>query len=517
MAAAENPLSCSVVIVAYNSGDFIPVCLNSVLEALRGIDAEVIVLDNGSPEPLTEESKKAFPSVIWLSSQKNLGFGKGCNFAARRAQGRVLFFLNPDTVVAPDTFRKMLAYIQSKPDAGIVGCKILNGDGSLQWACRRTFPSPLAAVFKTIGLAALFPKSRTFAAYNMTFLDPDEETSVDAVSGSFFGVNRNVYAQVNGFDEDYFMYGEDLDICYRIQKLGLRNYYFPGTSILHFKGQSSRTRRVRTFIEFYQAMLIFARKHHNYHLPTVIIALGIFFAALVGVFSRLLPQWWKMGVDIAVTTAVYALASLCLPIPFSLNVAALAALGSWLPLAVFGEYSSPDLNSAQRISWLIPFESVVCIYFICKMGITPFCFIPAGLALVGLVCWRRVAFWAYYFSRIFFKKRRRAILLGGTSDDLSFWFDRYNVLPDIEFLGCVSGTPAEVTDENREHLLGPLEDIQSICHRTDCRDLMVLSDARGFHESFDLEKLKMLRIKTLLLVSRKKQTDFAVVDLNYLR
>lgn len=516
MAAAENPLSCSVVIVAYNSGDFIPVCLNSVHEALRGIDSEVIVLDNGSPEPLTEENRNAFPSVIWLTSEKNLGFGKGCNFAARRAQGRVLFFLNPDTVVAPDTFRKMLAYIQSKPDAGIVGCKILNGDGTLQCACRRTFPSPLAAVFKTIGLAALFPKSRTFAAYNMTFLDPDEETPVDAVSGSFFGVNRNVYARVKGFDEDYFMYGEDMDICYRIQKLGLRNYYFPGTSILHFKGQSSCTRRVRSFIEFYQAMLIFARKHRNYHLPTIIIAIGIFFAALVGIFSRLLPQWWKMVVDIAVTTLVYALASLCLPVPFSLSVIALAALGSWFPLAMFGEYSSSDLNSVQRISWLIPIEVAVCVYFICKTGMTPLCFVPAGLSLLGLVCWRRVAFWAYYFSRIFFKKRRRAILLGGTSDDLSFWFDRYNVLPDIEFLGCVSGTPAEVTDENREHLLGPLEDIFSICRRTDCRDLMVLSDAHGFHESFDLGKLKMLRIKTLLLVSRKKKTDFAVVDLNYL-
>ena len=111
---------------------------------------------------------------------------------------------------------------------------------------------------------------------------------------------REIFNQLNGFDEDYFMYGEDLDICLRIKKSGYRNYYYPGTSILHFKGQSSKTRRFRTFVDFYMAMFIFVKKHHNYHMPTFIIALGIFFAALIGVFSRLVPQWWKMLVDVAI-------------------------------------------------------------------------------------------------------------------------------------------------------------------------------------------------------------------------
>jgi GT2 family glycosyltransferase len=186
-----------------------------------------------------------------MDSHRNLGFGKGCNLAAKMATKEILFFINPDTVVSKGTFQSTLAYIESKPDAGAVGCKILNGDGSLQWACRRSFPSPFAAICKTIGLSALFPKSKIFASYNMTYLDPNIETEVDAVSGSFLGVKREIFNRLKGFDEDFFMYGEDLDICLRIKKLGYRNYYFPGTSILHFKGQSSKTRRFRTFVDLH--------------------------------------------------------------------------------------------------------------------------------------------------------------------------------------------------------------------------------------------------------------------------
>ena len=252
------PYSCSVIIVAYNSRDYIPACLASVSDALKNIDSEIIVVDNGSPIPILPEQKNAFPHVKWIDSAENLGFGKGCNLAAKSATKEVLFFVNPDTVVSRGTFERTLSYMASKPDAGAVGCKILNGDGTLQWACRRSFPSPFAAICKTIGLSALFPKSKIFASYNMTYLDPDEETAVDAVSGSFLGVKRETFDKLHGFDEDFFMYGEDLDICLRIKKLGFNNYYYPGTSILHFKGQSSKTRRFRTFVEFFMALLIFA-------------------------------------------------------------------------------------------------------------------------------------------------------------------------------------------------------------------------------------------------------------------
>ena len=509
-------LSCSVIIVSYNSRDYIPACLNSVQEALKGIESEIIVLDNGSSEPLTMQNKQAFPAVIWLDSSENLGFGRGCNFAATSATKNILFFINPDTVVARETFRKTLEYMSTKPNAGIVGCKILNGDGSLQWACRRTFPSPLAAVFKTIGLAALFPKSRFFASYNMTYLDPNLETEVDAVSGSFFGVRRDIYEQVKGFDEDYFMYGEDLDICLRIKNLGYTNYYFPGTSILHFKGQSSRTRRFRSYVDFYKAMLIFARKHRNYHLPIFIVAIGIFCASLVGVFSRLVPQWWKILVDVsAVVLSCTAVASL-FDIVVPCKTIGLLSLAVWIPLIVLGEYATSSLNGSRIVTVLFPVMSLACGFSIWKLNTSLACFLPMILALLGILFWRRLIFWGHYFYTIFAKKRHRSILLGGTSDSIAYWFDRYRVVPEIELLGCVSNTPEKVTAENREHLLGPLSEMASICGRTGCRELLVFSDICGYHEPFDKEWLQSLNLKTLLLVGGTKKGDFAVVDLNYL-
>ena len=302
--------SCSVIIIAYNSCDFIPACLKSVRDACEGIDAQVIVLDNGSESPILPEIKAFFPEVEWLESKENLGFGKGCNLAEKKATKPYLFFINPDTVVSRDSFSKVLDFMEEHPDAGTVGCRILNEDGSLQWACRRSFPTIVSAVSKTIGLAALFPKNKTLASYNMSYADPNEMIEVDAISGSFFCIRRDVYEKLNGFDEDFFMYGEDLDLCFRTKEMGLHNYYTPVTNILHFKGQSCRTRRWGSYVDFYKAMLIFVKKHKDlYFVPNFLVSFGILFAAFVGMFSRLIPKFWKMFLDLGVI-AIWALAVL---------------------------------------------------------------------------------------------------------------------------------------------------------------------------------------------------------------
>lgn len=505
--------SCSVIIVSYNSRDYIPSCLSSVKDALEGIDSEVIVLDNGSPEPILPEQKEAFTYVNWLFSPENLGFGKGCNFAAKYATKKVLFFINPDTVVSKGTFKKTLEYMDTKADIGAVGCKILNGDGTLQWACRRSFPSPLAAVAKTIGLAALFPKNRRFASYNMTYLDPNQETEVDAVSGSFFGVKKVIFEQINGFDEDYFMYGEDLDICLRIKKQGYHNYYFPGTSILHFKGQSSKTRRVHSFFEFYMAMLIFAKKHHNYHLPIFVVAIGIFCAAVVGVFSRLVPQWWKVLVDFAVVALCFFAFSPLLP--FSLFSVCVMAAFIWVPLAIVGDYATPKLSGFGLLKPLLPSAFVGVAVAALVFQLSPKIACPMAASLLCTVFWRRLVFWAIYFYQIFSGKRHRSILLGGTSDSLSKWFDRYHLIPGLDLLGCVSNETRKVTEENKEHLLGDVSDIPSICKRTGCREVLVLSDTKGFHEPFDIGWFKSLGLRAQLLIGTENSDNFAVVDLNY--
>ncbi len=549
-------LSCSVIIIAYNSCDFIPACLKSVRDACEGIDSQIIVLDNGSTEPIIPEIKNFFPEVEWIDSKENLGFGKGCNLAEKHATKPYLFFINPDTIISKNAFREMLKFMEEHPEAGTVGCRILNEDGTLQWACRRSFPTIVSAVSKTIGLAALFPKSKTLASYNMTFADPDEMIEVDAVSGSFFCIRRDVYEKLNGFDEDFFMYGEDLDLCFRTKKMGLHNYYTPVTNILHFKGQSCRTRRWGSYVDFYKAMLIFVKKHKDlYFVPNFLVSFGILFAAFVGMFSRLIPKFWKMFLDLGVVaiwvffilcyeTGVF---STCLDCAGKSDVIIHSGSEDWI-LAILavvlnivflmfrGEYTVSSLAGEKFLRYLIPLNLLIVggysafRYFTqtpvvdgattylpydshwITLAVCSSLFIP-----LALLAWRRIAFWINYFYRIFAKKRHRSILLGGREDSLNNWFDSYNVIPGIEILGCVSSEPEKLSEENRKHLLGPLSDMESICNRTGCRELLVVSNFSGYREEFNMNWLDKLGMCVYLLIGNGKNGNFALVDLKYLR
>ena len=548
--------SCSVIIIAYNSCDFIPACLKSVRDACEGIDSQIIVLDNGSTEPIIPEIKNFFPEVEWIDSKENLGFGKGCNLAEKHATKPYLFFINPDTIISKNAFREMLKFMEEHPEAGTVGCRILNEDGTLQWACRRSFPTIVSAVSKTIGLAALFPKNKTLASYNMSYANPDEMIEVDAVSGSFFCIRRDVYEKLNGFDEDFFMYGEDLDLCFRTKKMGLHNYYTPVTNILHFKGQSCRTRRWGSYVDFYKAMLIFVKKHKDlYFVPNFLVSFGILFAAFVGMFSRLIPKFWKMFLDLGVV-AIWAFFILCYETgAFSTCLdcagkgdviihsgsedwilAILAVVLNIVFLMFRGEYTVSSLQGEKFLRSLIPLNLLIVggysafRYFTqtpvvdgattylpydshwITLAVCSSLFIP-----LALLAWRRVAFWINYFYRIFAKKRHRSILLGGREDSLNNWFDSYNVIPGIEILGCVSSEPEKLSEENRKHLLGPLSDMESICNRTGCRELLVVSNFSGYREEFNMNWLDKLGMCVYLLIGNGKNGNFALVNLKYLR
>ena len=546
--------SCSVIIIAYNSCDFIPACLKSIRDACENVDAQVIVLDNGSKEPVLPEIKEFFPEVTWLESKENLGFGKGCNLAEKHATKPYLFFVNPDTVVSRDSFTRVLDFMEAHPEAGTVGCRILNEDGSLQWACRRSFPTIVSAVSKTVGLAALFPKSKLLASYNMTYADPDEITEVDAISGSFFCIRRELYEKLGGFDEDFFMYGEDLDLCFRAKVAGCKNYYTPSTNILHFKGQSCRTRRWDSYLDFYKAMLIFVKKHKDlYFVPNFLVSFGIMFAAFVGMFSRLIPKFWKMFLDLGVL-ALWALVGLSMECcdaggtdsatthsiwSFSqftdLLLVCIVAVVNMVFLVFRGEYTESSLKGEKFLRYLVPLNILAI------AGYETFAYLTQrpsiadavdglpyfpGLALfaacsclfipLALLAWRRVAFWINYFYRIFAKKRHRSILLGGGEDSLQPWFDNHNVIPGMEILGCVSSDPHAVTEQNRRHLLGSLADMESVCNRTGCRELLVVSNFSGSREFFDLSWLEKLGLKVFLLIGKPQNGDFALINLKYL-
>ncbi|MEJ2507345.1 MAG: glycosyltransferase, partial [Ignavibacteriaceae bacterium] len=253
----------SIIIVNYNVKEFLQNLLYSIEKASTNITKEVIVVDNASDDGSVNLIKEKFPSVKLIENQSNVGFGIANNQALKMANGEFLLLINPDAVVSEDTFDKMIFFFKKNPDAGLAGCKILNPDGTLQLACRRSFPGPWTSFCKVTGLSNLFPGSKLFARYNLTYLDIDQTYEVDAISGSFMMMRREVYEKVGGFDEHFFMYGEDLDLSYRIKQAGYKVFYVHTTQIIHYKGESTRRSSLDETKVFYEAMHLFVKKHFS--------------------------------------------------------------------------------------------------------------------------------------------------------------------------------------------------------------------------------------------------------------
>jgi GT2 family glycosyltransferase len=253
----------SIIIINYNVKEFLQNLLNSLQKAVSNINHEIIIVDNASDDGSVEFIHEKFPQIDLIANQTNVGFSKANNIALKKAKGKFILLINPDAIVSEDTLSKMIDFFKEHPDAGLVGCKILNPDGSLQLACRRSFPGPWTSFCKVTGLSTLFPKNRLFAKYNLTYLDENSTHEVDAISGSFMMMKREVYEKVGGFDEQFFMYGEDLDFCYRIKKNGYKVYYYPGTQIIHYKGESTKRSGLDETKYFYNAMHLFVKKHFS--------------------------------------------------------------------------------------------------------------------------------------------------------------------------------------------------------------------------------------------------------------
>lgn len=253
----------SIIIVNFNVKEFLQNLLSSIKKSTGNVSTEVIVIDNASDDGSVEIIREKFPWVKLIASNVNLGFGRANNLGLEISQGKYILLINPDTIVQEDTFQNLIAFFDKTPDAGLAGCKVLNSDGTLQLACRRGFPGPWTSFTKVTGLSKLFPHSRLFAKYNLTYLDENQTYEVDAISGAFMMMKREVYAKVGGFDSQFFMYGEDLDLCYRIQSAGYKVYYVHDTQIIHYKGESTRRSSMDETRVFYEAMHLFVKKHFS--------------------------------------------------------------------------------------------------------------------------------------------------------------------------------------------------------------------------------------------------------------
>jgi hypothetical protein len=253
----------SIIIVSYNVKTFLQHCLLSVKKAAKNLNTEIFVVDNCSIDGTGEMVERDFPDVHFIGNRVNVGFGKANNQALKISQGKHILFLNPDTLIEENTLTSFLELLDKDPTIGLAGPKILNSDGTLQLACRRSFPKPSVALPKLLGLSSLFPKSKIFGQYNLTYRDPEESYSVDAISGSFMFCRGELIRELGGFDEDFFMYGEDLDLCRRVQLRGYQVYYYHKTTIIHHKGESSKSAPFDSLLAFYKAMDIFFHKHFS--------------------------------------------------------------------------------------------------------------------------------------------------------------------------------------------------------------------------------------------------------------
>jgi O-antigen biosynthesis protein len=336
-------MTLSVIIVNYNVRQFLENALASIVRALEGIEGEVIVVDNASDDGSVEMVREKYPAVRVLANSENIGFARANNLAFKEARGEWLLLINPDTVVQEDTLRVMLEFFRSHPETGLAGCKILNPDGSFQLPCRRSFPTPWVAFTKIIGLSAMFPKSRVFGRYNLTYLDPDASYEVDAVSGSFMMVSRTAFEKVGGLDESFFMYGEDLDWCYRIRQAGFSIYYVHETQIVHFKGESTRRSNVNEVQVFYGAMVLFVEKH---------------FSA-----SRVVRFFLRLGIALRGAAAMIARSgrSMAIALGDAVIVAFSVAAGEYIGQYVYFSRPYHFPSYAYPMVWIIPAAAVLVV------------------------------------------------------------------------------------------------------------------------------------------------------------
>lgn len=311
------------------------------------MDVEVIVVDNASDDNSITYLQPLFPEVRFINNTSNAGFAKACNQGWKLSKGRYVLFLNPDTLVPEDCFSRCVAFMDNTPDAGTLGVKMLDGAGRFLKESKRAFPSPLISLYKLTGLSRLFPRSSVFARYHLGHLDEDKNHAVEVLAGAFMLVRRELLDATGAFDEQFFMYGEDVDLSYRLQQQpctstgkNYRNYYFSETPIIHFKGESTRKASMNYVRMFYSAMSLFVKKHYG--------------ASRAGTFN------FFIHLAIWARAAFSAVARFIRVLGLPLIDAGLILLSFWMIKELWADYVKPEVRYETRLLWMVfPAFSVV--------------------------------------------------------------------------------------------------------------------------------------------------------------
>jgi len=493
----KNPLAdISVIIVNYNVKELLENCINSILAASKNLAVEIVIVDNNSFDGSVDyiNSKfSSYPNIKVIPGKINLGFAKANNLGVKASTGNFILILNPDTVLQEDTLDKSLEFYKGQPDAGAISCKLILPNGKLDLACRRSFPTPKVAVYRILGLSKLFPKSRIFGKYNLTYLDENKTYEVDAIVGAFIFIRKEIYEKVNGFDEDYFMYGEDLDLCYRIKKAGYKIFYYPETSIIHYKGESTKKSSLSYINNFYGAMQIFVKKNLNttFVLMNILIKISIFYRAVISYLKRFIINFYPAIFDLAliVTGMLIAIRQRFEDFPVeSYQIVIFIYSGVWLlSLAMSGTYNRNNIHSLVR-----PVNGILIGFFI-NSSITYFfneyafsrvvVLRATANAIVFIILWR-IAVKIINFSKkqnIFYSEGKTLIV--GKNEESEKFVTKLNKRVDSEYdlLGYIA-----TSEINYNGFVGNLNNINDIIVSYNVKNILFAKNALTNQQILDL-------------------------------
>lgn len=440
----------SIVIVSYNVRAFLEKCLLSVLQAAEGLETEIFVVDNNSVDDSVGLVRSKFPSVNLIANDRNLGFARANNQALRRATGRYVLLLNPDTVISEDTLRRCISFMDAHPAAGAVGVRMLDGTGRMLPESKRGLPSPLSAFFKVTGINALLPRSNFFNRYYLGGMDPEAINKVEVLTGAFMCLRKEVLDSVGLLDEDYFMYGEDIDLCYRILQAGKEIYYLPDTTIIHYKGESTRHSSMEYVRTFYRAMLIFVDKHYSgpkgFFLSNFLRA-GVWLRAILSGLKRVALRLATPLADLVllvatITGVTWVWQRVYFHDPqhfqsafFKVNLPLYA--GIWfVALVLFGAYD-PGRN-IRRVAGGMLFGTVIILIIYALLG-TQYRSSRAVILLSALVACVVLALWTSFRNFALSGERKRRIAVVGSYGESARIMELLNrVAASIEIAGWVS-------------------------------------------------------------------------------
>jgi GT2 family glycosyltransferase len=476
----------SVIIVSYNVRHFLEQCLLSVRKASLNIACEVFVVDNNSADGSCSKVSSEFPEARLIMNRENKGFSAANNQALKLAAGRYILILNPDTIVEEDTFTRCIEFMESHNDAGIVGVKMIDGKGKYLPESKRGIPSPKTAFFKMMGFSRMFPSSERFNKYYLGNIDNTKTAKVEILSGAFMFIRREAFLKTGFLDEEFFMHGEDIDYCYRVLQQGFNNYYFPGTSIIHYKGESTKKENLNVFIALHKAMIIFVRKHfrngefHNFIFPiqlAIILRAGL---SLLKEFTRRIFLPLTDGVliyllykIIASFWGVYKFGEgYEFPDIFPKFIMPVYTVIIIITIAFFAGYKIPS-KTRNSVKGILSATILILVLYALLPGNLRFS--RAIIIFGGGALLLTIPLWRFLTSLVFpgisdnpFSKARRTIIVADSESYLNIM----NLISSTENMNRIAGRVSLDKSDMKEEVLGNIEQLSEVIRVNRIREVI---------------------------------------------